>query len=113
MCTAFSSWCSCRTSGLYNRLEIFQLDKPDTRYDCIVDSKYVLIQRKEELLDYRSTGNLYECRIYDLFLLCTGVLEPRYNSSLPGRYHFSNCILWHLHVCNKETAKRSCITVGV
>ena len=107
------SWCSCRTSGLYNRLEIFQLDKPDTRYDCIVDSKYVLIQRKEELLDYRSTGNLYECRIYDLFLLCTGVLEPRYNSSLPGRYHFSNCILWHLHVCNKETAKRSCITVGV
>ncbi len=80
----------------------FSWTKPDTRYDCIVDSKYVLIQRKEELLDYRSTGNLYECCVYDLFLLCKRMSESWYKGSLSSRYYYCSGILWNIYVCNKK-----------
>ena len=43
LCTAAGSRCICRTSGLCNRMEILQLDKPDTGYDRSVDSKYVSV----------------------------------------------------------------------
>lgn len=35
--------CRYRTSGLYDRLEIFQLDQPDTGNDRSLDSKYVSV----------------------------------------------------------------------
>ena len=69
MCSASGSRSICRTSGLCDRMEILQLDKPDTCNDRSVDSKYVSVPREEELLDHSGTGNIYECSFHDLFLL--------------------------------------------
>ena len=43
LCSVVRCRCYYRTSGLYDRLEIFQLDQPDTGNDRSLDSKYVSV----------------------------------------------------------------------
>ena len=83
---------------LYGRY--FQLDKPDTGYDCSVDSKYVSVPRR------RITGSQqyrqhYECSFHDLFLLCRRVSGTFYEGCLSGRNYRSS--IPESYPCDKET----------
>ena len=95
----------CRTSGLCDRMEILQLDKPDTCNDRSVDSKYVSVPREEELLDHSSSCNIYECRFHDLFLLRRRVSGTFYEGCLSGRNYPGSSIPWNLYPCDKEPMK--------
>lgn len=115
MYSASCSWCICRTSGLRDRMEILQLDKPDAGYDRSVDSKYVSVPREEELLDHSGTGNIHECSFHDLFLLCRRVSGIFYEGCLSGRNYPGSSIPWNLYPCDKETNEsivvRQCICI--
>ncbi len=59
-----------------------------------------LYKEKKELLAHRSSGNLYERRIHDVFLLCRRMPESGHDGGVSGRNYSGGSIPWNLYACN-------------